>query len=432
VEVFVERGVDVNRLRTSGLDCPLCPIEIAVDNGYLGIVEKLLDAGAKTLPQPDSDFDHTTPLDVAINRGCQKTVGLLLEKGHPTEIYKCHERYSDEGLVETICTPLQRACVEGNINMVRLLLESGADVNALPYKEDGITALYGAVYWGYGTIVELLLQNEASKSINFCLLCTQRYAELESADRLHGLAETVLQLSVRKGHKNITKLLLQAGADINAQPGDCSCDLNCGATALYFACNNSDESMVQLLLKNGADASASGRRNGKSALMVACKRNNDRIVRLLLEAGADVNMQRSRPTDSKEPRSALEYAAQFGYAASDIVKLLFTAGASFTEEYIFSHVINGNDYGDISGTFELLLQNNPRVNKQALLEKACSRGDKAIVAVRFLLDMGAVAESKCSMAALLLGDEAREVIRTLKEHGAQCGTDAVQNSWATG
>lgn len=60
-------------------------------------------------------------------------------------------------------TPLKVAAVRGDLHATRVLLDAGADVNAI--VEDGFTALHFAASQGHPEVVKLLLQRGASPKI---------------------------------------------------------------------------------------------------------------------------------------------------------------------------------------------------------------------------------------------------------------------------
>jgi hypothetical protein len=101
-------------------------------------------------------------------------------------------------------TPLLFAAMEGNIDIVRLLIENGADVDkrsslflsSHPEFDhyQGVTALHYAADRGDSAIVTLLLNNGA-------------WVDSET-----GFKETPLALAVFKGHKDIVRILLENGA----------------------------------------------------------------------------------------------------------------------------------------------------------------------------------------------------------------------------
>ena len=86
------------------------------------------------------------------------------------------------------------------------------------------------------------------------------------------------------------KQLLEAGININHQHGQtCSCDQNKGVgTALQRAVKHNSREMTKLLLQHGADPNLGHGKYG-NPLQTACKAGNIELVRLLLEYKADMN-----------------------------------------------------------------------------------------------------------------------------------------------
>jgi ankyrin repeat protein len=95
---------------------------------------------------------------------------------------------------------------------------------------------------------------------------------------------SALQLTVKMGHETTVRLMLEKGADVNAQRGDFG-------NALQTAANKGNEGILRLLLEKGAHVNAQGGNYG-SALQAAAYNGNEGIMRLLMEKGADINSQR--------------------------------------------------------------------------------------------------------------------------------------------
>ena len=146
------------------------------------------------------------------------------------------------------------------------------------------------------------------------------------------------------GMTETTRLLLEKGADINAQGG-------VNGNALQAASYERNNAIVQILLDNGADVNAQGGRYG-NALQAASYRGNDAIVQILLHKGADVN-------------------AQGG---------------------VYGHALQAASYGGNDAIVQILLDNGADVNAQGgeydhALQAASFVGNDAIVQI--LLDNGA-------------------------------------------
>lgn len=90
-------------------------------------------------------------------------------------------------------------------------------------------------------------------------------------------------LSIEPVNKDdsIVQILLSNGADINL------CD-DYGASPLYKACEHGYDSIAQILLSKGADINLC-LKNGASPLHIACKNKFESMVQLLVSKGADIN-----------------------------------------------------------------------------------------------------------------------------------------------
>ncbi|KAM3418309.1 hypothetical protein BST61_g4308 [Cercospora zeina] len=120
-----------------------------------------------------------------------------------------------------------------------------------------------------------------------------------------------LQAACFNDRERIVQVLLDAGADVNAHRGPYS-------NALQAACHGGNEHVVQILLDAGAAVNAPGGFSG-NALQAACVRGHERVVQMLLDAGADVNAQ------GGFDGTALVVAS---YEANElVVEMLIAAGA---------------------------------------------------------------------------------------------------------
>jgi len=193
----------------------------------------------------------------------------------------------------------------------------------------------------------------------------------------HG--RTALMSAVRKGQREIVRMLLDAGADPNLQT-------SYGATALSMASGHHPD-IVRMLLDAGADVD-----KGKGLVQAAWYGQLE-IVRMLLKAGADVNVQ------TRYECTPLFAASLNGHR--EIVRTLIDAGADV-------HAMCRHGITAMGTTYD------PRIIY--LLLRA---GDNIRhLNTRLLLDLAAALPS---LAATLLGIVALIWNRT---HLKQAGADA--------
>ena len=95
---------------------------------------------------------------------------------------------------------------------------------------------------------------------------------------------TALHAAAAAGRESVVQLLLEKGADVNAQGGQYG-------NALHAAVLGGHKRIVQLLLEKGADVNALGPHG--NPLQAASFQGHEDVVRLLLEKGADPNLQGS-------------------------------------------------------------------------------------------------------------------------------------------
>jgi ankyrin repeat protein len=118
-------------------------------------------------------------------------------------------------------TLLMEACKQGRIDIVKILIKSGVDINAKDHF--GNTALMEAAYYGRLEIAKLLIENGAAinsttvhGSTAIQMATIRGYTEivrllLRHHARLFTRGETELNIAFRHKHTDIIRLLIQAG-----------------------------------------------------------------------------------------------------------------------------------------------------------------------------------------------------------------------------
>ncbi|KAJ6470172.1 ankyrin repeat-containing domain protein, partial [Mycena vulgaris] len=217
---------------------------------------------------------------VASYYGHTEIVGILLEKG--ADVNAAGGYYGSS---------LQAAAAQGHTEIVGILLEKGADVNAAGGKYG--SSLQAAATRGYTEIVGILLE---------------KGADVNAAGGEYGSS---LQAAAARGYTEIVGILLEKGADVNAAGGYYGSSLQAAAARGYTE-------IVGILLEKGADINAAGEEYG-SLLYAAAARGYTEIVGILLEKGADINAA------GGEYGSSLQAAAAQGH--TEIVGILLEKGA---------------------------------------------------------------------------------------------------------
>jgi ankyrin repeat protein len=281
-------------------------------------------------------------------------------------------RDSFEGDGYEVGTALYYASLLGLHNVVKILLNSGTDLNEQTGRYG--TALGAAIYGGKIKAVDLLLQSGAD------------------VNTVAGEFGTALQIffatyNVRDDH--ILSRLLEAGADPNIEAGYFG-------TALQAASSEGTIEHVKLLLKAGANPNAQAGAFG-TALQGASQRPELEIMKELLQNGADVD------TQTRKYGTALQRAAYSGNV--DAVKLLLDAGA---------------DVNIVAGKYGTALQAASYGSHYASRTRA----------VRQLLDAGADVNRKggrygtaLQAALYTTNDEKWKVVKMLLEAGADVTTE---------
>lgn len=231
-----------------------CDIKNTVDESQIGgSVDAALSAACRAgqrhiveymLALPlvgNAQEDHyKEALEVAAYSGSSDIIRLLLNR-IPAAIRE-----------EAISGSLWRASINGHVQAVEFLLDSGADINA--WTPHG-SPLHFACRFGHTRVVRLLLDRGA------------KYYESRVGDPLH--------FAAKNGHTQVAQMLLDSGASINAT--------NEGR-GLHCAARNGEVAMVQFFLENGVEV-----KYYSYALTAAVEGGQEEVVKMLLALGVDID-----------------------------------------------------------------------------------------------------------------------------------------------
>jgi ankyrin repeat protein len=143
---------------------------------------------------------------------------------------------------------------------------------------------------------------------------------------------TPLMLAATNGNATIIDALLRGGADANtALP-------NQGETVLMTAARTGKSGAIRALLIRGAKVNTAEAEFGETALIWAAQENNAEAVALLVEAGADINLASAKTTFAS-PRAGQSVLPKGGWTplmyaaredAQEAVRTLADKGANLT------------------------------------------------------------------------------------------------------
>uniref|UniRef100_A0A8C7V506 K Homology domain-containing protein n=1 Tax=Oncorhynchus mykiss TaxID=8022 RepID=A0A8C7V506_ONCMY len=348
----------------------------ACSDGDVNAVRKLLDEGRSVNEHTE---EGESLLCLACSAGYYELAQVLLAM---------HANVEDRGIKGDI-TALMAAASGGYVDIVKLLLVHGADVNA--QSSTGNTALTYACAGGFLDVVKVLLKEGAN---------------IEDHNEN---GHTPLMEAASAGHVEVARVLLEYGAGINTHSNEFK------ESALTLACYKGHLDMVRFLLEAGADQEHKTDEM-HTALMEACMDGHVEVARLLLDSEAQVNM----PADSFE--SPLTLAACGGHV--ELAALLMERGANLEE-------VNDEGYTPLmeaarEGHEEmvaLLLAQGANINAQTeetqetALTLACCGGFLEVA--DFLIKAGADIELGCSTPLMEAAQEGHlELVKYLLAAGA--------------
>ncbi|GAP86698.2 putative nacht and ankyrin domain protein [Rosellinia necatrix] len=300
VDMLLEKDVEVDITDVRGMS----PLSWAARRGHGYIVERLLAHSKGSLNLGDKNC--ITPLSCAVTGGHIDIINLLLRTGADPNSGQMFGQ-----------SPLAWAVWGRDEGVVRLLLQNGADPNI--GHQIGQTGLSHAASKGDKTIVELLLAvdgidpNLKGRNGETPLSCAARaghgavVALLLSHPRVEPNAKddggwTALMQAADEGYANVVALLLgTAGVDVNSTD-------NWGQTPLLRAARNGHVAVVELLLRQEDIEPNLVNTRGWTPLIRAAQRGHGGVVEVLLARG-DVDVLCADATG----RTALSWAAGRGY-----------------------------------------------------------------------------------------------------------------------
>lgn len=274
VRHLIKEGANVNAPQGDGMTA----LHWAATHGDVNMTRALVSAGASVTAV--TRINAYTPLFMASESGNAAVIGVLLEAGA-----------NANAVSTTGSTPLMLAAASGQVDAVKRLLDAGAEVNTKETGRGQTATMYAAAY-NHASVIAALAQQGADLNATAAvrdLYAVSRQDEgfgrgdanrragrrgLPGVDRNYSYSElvgyegglTALHFAARQGHLEAVNALLAAGADINrVSAGD-------GSSVLLVAAINGHFDLAKRILAKGADPNLAAE-NGVTPIyaVVACQ-----------------------------------------------------------------------------------------------------------------------------------------------------------------
>jgi ankyrin repeat protein len=333
IRAALARKADVNAPQVDGSTA----LHWAADRDDVEMADLLIRSGARATT---ATREGVTPMQLAAINGSAPMIARLLKAGVDP----------NAALSSAGDTALMMAARTGKVDAIRLLLEAGAQVNARE-TWGGTTPLMWAVSENHSDAVRALIAAKADVNVRSNYVAAANGRGFEGRTPVSGTTEskveefasgwlTPVMLAAREGNTDITGLLIDAGADVNARAGD-------GKTALALAIFNGNYQVASLLVDRKADVNIADAQRFTPLFWAVDRRNMETapnfpwvatadplpLIRKLLDAGADPNARvdntpRARMREGS-PRIVFATALMRAAFAADLelVTLLLAHGA---------------------------------------------------------------------------------------------------------
>ncbi|CAF1267411.1 unnamed protein product [Adineta steineri] len=423
VKHLLDNHANPNHQNQSGISA----LMLAAEQGYFECVKLLVQAGADLELAPSGQLALTmnlcgqTPLFCAAKEGRIEIVKFLLD-------HDANPRVQNHYGVSALWIPAQK----GMLPVVELLLNAGADTHVAPFGNladelniTGWTPLYAAMKSRKFDVVKLLLKSGADPNavtklgstpfllaseicdLDIIEACVEASADLDfapsgpDADNLNITGQTALFMATLKDRVDVVKYLIKRRALVNVQN-------RYGVSPLLLCAESGNRELVQALVEAGADVNITPQGElaeenllaGQTPLFGAAKKGHVEICEFLINNGADVNavtMTGATPMYTATEEGHLE-----------VVQLLIRSGAD----------LNCSPKGQIA--CDLHIEN------QTPLLVACMRNHETIIRqlVESGADVNAVSERGSSPFLAICQHNNVDLARLLINHGAKHDIEA--------
>ena len=302
-------------------------MNISPDSNYSALTEASINGHAKCLALLiEKGTDHAT---ISKNFGSRALIGAA-EGGH----HKCvklllstdanNNKTNDKDHFDTLNRSLVRAAFGGHTECVKLLLDAGADVNFHNRSFETSSQTYNDNVRASSTL-------EAAAAIGANDVFTESLSLLQSS--ISKLEQWITDMSngaQNSGQgENLVSDVSQSLEQFKLPEMDIDPAAIGGNTALIGAAGSGNVECAKILLEAGADVNASNCK-GKTALMIAAAFHSLQCIQLFLLRGVHVNMVDSNGQNALQFH-IMEHATKSNRC---ICMLLFTAGETINSRTI--------------------------------------------------------------------------------------------------
>ncbi len=343
----------------------------AAQKGNNTAIRTLIEGGGAV---DEPQIDGTTALHWAVHFDDIEAAQLLIRAGASVSVAN-----------RAGATPMRLATINGSAAMIKTLLEAGADPNA-PLTQHGDTALMMVARTGKPGAIQVLLDNGA---------------EVNTQEAWGGT--TALMWAISEHHPVAVEMLVEYGAEVNVtskvvpvpgrrgvegtKPENFDPDqervgyANGGLTPLLFASREGELEAARLLIAAGADVNAIAA-DGKNPLGLAIYNGHYELASFLVDSETDVNHADAEgfpPLFWAVDRRNMEWSPGFPWTVTadpfPLIRKLLDAGAD-PNTFFNNRPRSRRNFGG-----------SPRILFATSLMRAAYSGDVELV--RLLLEYGA-------------------------------------------
>jgi len=237
-KILIDKGMNINKINNNGRSL----LSIAIEQEQPNIIELLLDKGIIITDKSDLEKLFT----IACKYDSVNLANKIMQRG-----------LSLKKIENSDFSPLEIAIKHNSLFITKLLCDKGVEVNGI--KENNFIPVIETVSNNAIELFKLLVERGAKTNV-------RGFRQ-----------ETLLMLACENGNNEIAKYLIdKCGAKIN------DIDEN-GQSAFFYAIRAGNESLINLLIKKGANISLKDN-TGQTILNEVCMRpSNDSLVLKILK-----------------------------------------------------------------------------------------------------------------------------------------------------